>query len=196
MFLGWINSYKSEVCMSKLGPLKNLVGTWEGTIGEDRAPSSSRGVENNKYREEIVFEETGLVDNHEQELYGLRYRTMAWEEGHDDPFHEENGYWLWDAKAKQVMKCFTLPRGIAVNAGGAAEPTDLKFSMSAKLGDNVFGICSNPFLDKEFQTVSFEVEVDIQDENNFSYYETTLLKIKGQEKLFEHIDKNIMKKVK
>ena len=93
---------------SKLGPLAPLVGVWEGTKGDDVAPSDDRGTENNKYRERLVFEDIGLVENHEQRLFGLRYKTMAWRIGADDPFHEELWYWLWDGNAKQVMRCFTM----------------------------------------------------------------------------------------
>jgi hypothetical protein len=80
------------VSTEELGPLGRLVGTWEGDKGDDVAPSDDRGTENNKFRERMVFEETGLVQNHEQNLYGLRYRTTAWRLGEDDPFHEELGY--------------------------------------------------------------------------------------------------------
>jgi hypothetical protein len=47
-----------------LGPLVHLLGTWEGAEGEDHAPSPSRGLQINKYRERSVYEPTGLVDNH------------------------------------------------------------------------------------------------------------------------------------
>jgi hypothetical protein len=32
------------------------------------------------------------VNNHEQQLYGLRYATMAWRLGEDAAFHEDAGY--------------------------------------------------------------------------------------------------------
>ncbi|MDR4484343.1 MAG: heme-binding beta-barrel domain-containing protein [Nitrospirales bacterium] len=51
-------------------------------------------------------------------LYGLRYSTVAWPLIQEQPFHEEVGYWLWDAATQQVMRCFMVPRGVLVNAGG------------------------------------------------------------------------------
>ena len=100
-----------------------LAGIWEGDKGDDTAPSDNRGTETNKFRERISFEPMGPVNNHEQALYGLRYSTIAWpSELECDPFHEESGYWLWDAKAKQVLRCFIVPRGVAVIAGGTVEP--------------------------------------------------------------------------
>ena len=66
----------------ELGPLSGLAGTWEGDKGHDEAPDDERTqVEINKYRERITFAETGLVENHEQKLYGLRYATTAWRLG-------------------------------------------------------------------------------------------------------------------
>ena len=176
------------------GPLAFLIGSWSGDKGKDRAPSPERGVENNIFREEMHFEPIGLSDNHEQLLYGLRYRTMAWEEGDEDPFHEEVGYWLWDKASKQVMKCFLIPRGISVIAGGTVEEDAQSFRLSAYVGSETYGICSNKFLDEEFKTQSFEVKIEQLDENSFSYDEVTILKIKGQEELFEHTDKNIMRR--
>ena len=95
----------SEEDLKNLGPLGPLLGTWEGDKGDDIAPDDDRTkVENNKYRERMVFEPTGLVENHDQSLYGLRYSTTAWRLGEDDPFHEELGYWMWDAEAGTVIR--------------------------------------------------------------------------------------------
>jgi hypothetical protein len=46
----------------------------------------------------------------------------VWRLGETDPFHEELGYWLWDADAGQVLRCFMVPRGVTVIAGGKDEP--------------------------------------------------------------------------
>lgn len=96
--------------LENLGPLKPLVGIWEGETGDDKAPGDDRGTEINKYRERMVLEPFKPVENHEQLLCGLRYFTQAWRIGEPDPFHDEVGYWIWDAKAKQVMKCVVIPR--------------------------------------------------------------------------------------
>jgi len=117
------------------------------------APSDDRGTELNKFCERITFEPIGQVRNHEQVLYGLRYATVARPIGETNPFHEEVGYWLWDPAERQILRCFLVPRGVALIAGGTAEPTDTIFSLVAEAGSTTYGICSNRFLEKEFKTV-------------------------------------------
>ena len=186
----------TEEIIKNLGPLTPLVGIWEGAEGEDIAPSGGRGTEINKFRERITFEPLGPVKNHEQVLYGLRYSTTAWPLGKEDPFHEELGYWLWDSQEKQVLRCFIVPRGITIIAGGTVDPEAKSFELSADVGSETYGICSNIFLDQEFKTVRYELKVAINDDQSFSYEEDTQLKIKGQADLFHHTDKNTLKKVK
>ena len=183
--------------LSTLGPLAGLLGVWEGDKGDDRAPDDDRvSVETNKFRERMEFEPTGRVDNHEQTLYGLRYKTTAWRLGADEPFHEELGYWLWDAARETVMRCFMVPRGVSVIAGGKVDAGAKSFELTAKLGSETFGICSNPFLDKEFRTESYWLKVCVLDGDTLSYEEDTRLRIKGQKDIFHHTDKNTLKRVK
>ncbi len=178
-----------------LGPLGPLAGIWEGAKGDDRAPSDDRGIETNAYRERITLEPIGQVDNHEQKLFGLRYATTAWRLGADEPFHEELGYWLWEPAAKQVLRCFMVPRGMTVIAGGTVEPDATTFELAADVGSVTYGICSNLFLDREFKTVRYELKVTVHDENSFSYAENTRLQIKGQDELFDHTDQNTLTRV-
>lgn len=180
------------------GPLRFYIGKWQsvGFDGENRAPDPDRKVENTKFRQEMIFEPIGDVENHEQLLYVLRYHTKAWEQGDDaEPFHEEVGYFIWDKANRQVMKSFIVPRGVSVNAGGDAEPDSIEFTVSAVLGSNTYGICSNKFLDEEFQTVKYDVKFEFIDEDTFSYDENTQLKIKAQDKIFDHTEKNVLKRV-
>lgn len=181
--------------VKNLGPLAPLAGIWEGDKGVDDAPSGSRAHEETPYRERIVLEPMGLVENHEQKLYALRYSTTAFRIGEDDAFHEELGYWLWDAAEGQVMRCFMPPRGMAILAGGDAGPTDRRFSMAADVGSEVYGISSSPFLDREFKTVRYELTISIEDENTFRYEEDTQMKVKGQSEIFHHRDSNTLKRV-
>lgn len=177
-----------------LGPLGVLAGTWEGHKGDDKAPDDNRGVETNLFREIMVCEPTGLVQNHEQFLYGLRYKTTAWRLGEDNAFHETCGYWLWDAATEQVMRCFTVPRGVAVIAGGKVAKNAKNFTLMAKLGSPTYGICSGPFLDAEFKTTQYDLTMTIHDQNSFSYIEHTHLLMKGRKDTFNHVDKNTMKR--
>jgi len=184
----------TDAIIKNLGPLAPLAGIWEGDKGDDTAPAGDRQTETNKFRERITFEPMGPVNNHEQVLYGLRYTTTAWPSGASDPFHEELGYWLWDAQTKQVLRCFIVPRGVTVLAGGTVEPDARSFELAADAGSETYGICSNPFLDKEFKTVRYQLKVTIHDDQSFSYEEDTQLQIKGRKDLFHHIDKNTLKR--
>ena len=181
--------------IAKLGPLAPLAGVWEGGQGTDTAPDDDRGTEINRYRERLVLEPIGAVENHEQKLQGLRYATTAWRLGEDDPFHEELGYWLWDARARQVLRCFMVPRGVTVIAGGTVEPDATSFTLAAEVGSETYGICSNRFLDEEFKTVRYELVVTIHDRDSFSYREDTQLQIKGQAELFHHTDEHTLRRV-
>lgn len=182
--------------VAKLGPLAALAGRWEGDAGVDEAPSASRGPMTTRFRERAVFEPMGPVDNHEQVLFGLRYSTTAWRVGEADPFHEELGYWLWDATAGQVMRCFLVPRGVTILAGGRASATDRRFRMQASVGSATFGICSNPFLDVEFKTVRYELEVEFEAGDRFRYAEDTQLQMKGGSEIFHHRDSNTLTRVR
>lgn len=179
-----------------LGPLAPLAGIWEGDQGHDTAPSDDRGIEQNLFREVTTFELLSPVKNHEQELFGLRYFTQAWQKGVDSAFHEEVGYWLWDPAQQQVMRCTLVPRGVSMIAGGKVAPHATSFEIAAECGSQVYGICSNPFLDVEFKTVRFKMKVTFPDANTFSYEQTTFLKMKNRSELFQHVDRNQLRRVK
>jgi hypothetical protein len=182
--------------IAHLGPLAALAGVWEGQKGEDVSPSDDRGTERNQFRERMTFDPMGPVRNHEQTLYGLRYATTVWRIGEADPFHEELGYWLWDAQAKQVLRCFLVPRGVSVIAGGTVEPSAKSFSLAADVSSPTYGICSNQFLDKAFKTVRYELTVTVLDGDRFRYEEDTQLRISGQAELFHHSDQNTLSRVR
>ncbi len=179
----------------ELGPLAALVGTWEGAKGADVAPSDDRRPQSTPFRERMTFVPTGQVDNHEQTLFGLRYATTAWRIGADEPFHEELGYWLWDAGNRQVMRCFLVPRGVTVLAGGTAAADARSFELAAELGSETYGICSNRFLDEEFRTVRYDLKVAVQGDGSFSYEEDTQIQIKGQDSIFHHTDANTLGRI-
>lgn len=176
-----------------LGPLAALVGIWEGKEGVDIAPAKE-GSKETHFRERMTFEPIGPVVNGPQTLYGLRYSTMAWPLIQEQPFHEEVGYWLWDSERKQVMRCFIVPRGVVVNAGGISEPDTKEFCMIAEAGSGVYGILSNPFLEEAMKIVRYELTVTIHEPSKFSYKEDTQLQISGRPDVFHHTDENILKR--
>ncbi|MBY0369878.1 heme-binding beta-barrel domain-containing protein [bacterium] len=180
---------------NELGPLAGLVGTWRGDKGQDKAPSDKRGTQDNVYREEIVFEQLGPIQNHEQNLHVLRYSTKAWRLGEPGTFHEELGYWSWEPTTQEVLRCFLIPRGISLIAGGKAERDATGFKLMAQRGSCTFGICVNPFLDREFQIVSYEMTLKILSPDSFAYAQDTVLQLPGRKDLFHHTDTNTLFRV-
>jgi hypothetical protein len=179
-----------------LGPLAALVGTWEGTDGLDLAFNNESGkVKETPFRERVVMNPFGPVDNGSQCLFGLDYRMAAWRDGEEDPFHTEVGYWLWDAADGQVMRCFMVPRGSTLIAGGPAKADSEKLVLQAEIGSETYGILSNVYLTGAARTVLYQCTIDIADEQ-WSYEQTTtveLAKMPGTP--FSHTDRNTLKRV-
>jgi len=184
----------SDEIIQNLGPLAALAGTWEGDKGIDFSRIKSKET-TTKYRERILFEPLGPVNNGPQKLYGLRYSMTAWRIGEDDGFHEEVGYWLWDAANKQVLRCFMVPRGVLVNAGGDAKADSKSFHLEAEVGSETYGILSNKFLDETYKTKKYTLDLSINDDGSFSYKEVTHLWIPINEAIFLHSDENTLVKV-
>jgi len=178
-----------EAIIQHLGPLAALAGIWEGDQGVDISRVQSKETET-KFRERTVFEPLGPVKNGPQELYGLRYSMTAWRLGEADAFHEERGYWLWDGGNKQVLRCFMVPRGVLINAGGDAEADSTRFNLSAEVGSETYGILSNKYLDASHKTMKYELDVIIHNDGSFSYQEDTQLWIPVNEAIFHHTDQN------
>ena len=87
----------------------------------------------------------------------------AWRGEEENPFHTEVGYWLWDAAEGHVMRCFMVPRGTLVLAGGPATADATTFSMAAEVGSETYGILSNRFLAEAARTTRYEVTITIGD---------------------------------
>lgn len=179
-----------------LGPLAPLVGTWEGADGLDIAFNNESGkVRETPFRERVVFNPFGPVDNGPQCLYGLDYRMAAWRAGEDDPFHTEVGYWLWDANDGQVMRCFTVPRGSTLIAGGPAKADSTRVTLQAEVGSEAYGILSNLYLAAAARTVRYQCTVEIGD-GTWSYDQTTTVELAKQPGVpFAHTDKNTLLRV-
>lgn len=184
---------------AELGPLGPLQGVWEGERGDDVAPSdkaeNDRQPVTSRYRERMVFEPTGCVDNHQQRLFGLRYSTKAWRIGCADAFHEELGYWMYEPATGLIVRTFMPPRGLTVLAGGHASNDARKFTLEARSGDEVFGIRSSPFLNQEFKTLRYTVEVELLDDDTLRYESHTFMQMKGREAPFNHVDANTLRRV-
>ena len=118
------------------GPLGPLAGAWEGEGGLDTAFSHAKDqVLATPYLEKCTLKPFGPVDNGNQHLYGLDYRSAMWRGDEENPFHTEVGYWLWDAATGEVVRAFVVPRGITVLAGGIAARGRHTFILKAARGE-------------------------------------------------------------
>ena len=178
------------------GPLGPLSGEWEGEGGLDTAYSHSRQeILGTPYLEKLTFKPFGPVDNGDQHLYGLDYKSAMWRGDEENPFHTEVGYWLYDGATGEVMRGFVIPRGITVLAGGTAAPDATEFTLHAKLGDPQYSIAENQYLTKNASSLSYEVTVTINPDGTIGYDETTMLKMREFDEPFTHTDHNTLRKV-
>jgi len=174
------------------GPLAGLIGTWKGDKGLDVAPEPD-GSEESPYYETIVFEAVGDAKNAEsQVLLVVRYLQIVRRKSDDAVFHDQTGYWMWDAATGVVAQSLTIPRAVCVLAGGKhSGPVDpgksVTLKVHAKLGDPDWGVVQSPFMRDNASTLEFTHELTV-DGDRLSYFETTLLDIYG--KTFEHTDTN------
>ena len=179
---------------AEFGPLAGLIGEWEGE-GVDVAYSHSRGkVWETPYREKCSFKPFGPVDNGKQQLFGLDYRAAMWRDDEENPFHTEIGYWLWDAAAGCVMRCFMVPRGSVVFGGAEAQATDTKFVLTAEFGKLDFGVLSNPYLNGAAKVTGYECTVSA-DGATYTYSQTTWLEQSEAGGRFAHTDNATLRKV-
>jgi len=179
---------------SEWGPLAALVGSWEGDGGIDTAYSHHHGkIVCTPYRERATFEPFGPVHNGRQQLFGLDYRAAMWR-GHETvPFHAEVGYWLWDGATGEVLKCFVVPRGISLVAGGTAGPGATAFELRA--GEGTYRIAENRYLASEASTLSYLLEVEVRGPDEWAYSSTTMLRMRGLDEPYPHTDRNVLRRV-
>src|SRR6476619_6670581 len=130
------------------GPLEALIGDWASDKGGlDSAFSRSRGaVLGTPYLEKLSMKPFGPVDNGNQHLYGLDYKSAMWRGSEENPFHTEVGYWLWDGATGEVMRGFVVPRGLTVLAGGTAGADAKSFALSAAPDHPQYSIGENKYL--------------------------------------------------
>ncbi len=153
------------------------------------------GTEHNPYFETLEFEAIGDVENAESQVLAvLRYQQIVRRKSNDKVFHDQTGYWTWDAEAGVIVQSLTIPRAVCLLAGGvhsgAEDPAGtVRLAVQAELGDPDWGILQSPFMREKARTLKFNHEVEV-DGDQLSYSETTLLDIYGR--TFEHTDKNVL----
>ncbi|MEH6567926.1 MAG: heme-binding beta-barrel domain-containing protein [Halioglobus sp.] len=177
------------------GPLAALIGTWKGDKGVDRAPEPD-GEECNPYYEIITFVAAGDVTNaEEQTLAVVNYTQVVSRKSNDKVFHHQVGYWLWDSSDDTIVETFTIPRAVAVVAGGKLAAPDnfedeLVFSVAAELGSSEFGIVQAPFMSNKAKTTAFTHSMTVIG-NELRYNETTVLDIYDK-RSYDHTDLNTL----
>ena len=171
------------------GPLAGLIGTWKGDKGLDLSSEPGGPVES-PYYETLECLAGGDVENYEeQKLAIVSYHQVVTRKSNDQVFHDQVGYWLWDAASESVIQTLTIPRGVCVTAGGRATGSGtVVLEVKAALGHPDWGIAQSPFMRDRASTVAFEHKVTL-DGDRLVYAETTTLEIYA-EKRFAHTDAN------
>lgn len=183
----------------KLGPLTPLVGEWEGDAGVDLSyHNKDDETSETGYFEKAWFRPIPIVENGQQTMEGLSYGMTAWRHGEEAmaPFHDEVGYLLWDKANGQVMRCFAVPRGLAILAGGSARARDRTLRFKAEPGSRSYGLSQNRYLLERATAVAFESTFDIHDDGTFSYRSDLVLKLAATGTEMHHTDRNTLHRVK
>ncbi|AJA08317.1 hypothetical protein SKP52_06975 [Sphingopyxis fribergensis] len=180
--------------LANLGPLRRLAGVWEGQRGVDINPKAD-GPETRQYYERIELQPIDPQANGPQLFYGLRYHLHVNTREEDIAFHDQVGYWLYEAATGLILQTLAIPRGQIAIAAGHAEPDAKKLVLRAERGQTEYGICSTTFLDLAFRTDSYQITVDFQDDGSWSYVSDTTLIVKGRDEPFLHRDRNKLVKV-
>ena len=180
--------------LANLGPLRRLAGIWEGQRGVDINPKAD-GPETRQYYERIELQPIDPQANGPQLFYGLRYHLHVNTREEDISFHDQVGYWLYEASTGLILQTLAIPRGQIAIAAGHAEPDARKLVLKAERGQTEYGICSTTFLDLAFRTDSYEISVDFHDDGTWSYVSDTTLIVKGRDEPFLHRDRNRLTKI-
>jgi len=183
----------------KLGPLTPLVGEWEGNVGIDLSYHNKEDETTpTGYFEKAWFKPIPIVENGQQTMEGLNYQMTAWRHGEEamDPFHDEVGYLRWDKVNGQVIRCFAVPRGLAILAGGDAGSRDKALHFKAIPGAEGYGLSQNLYLLQRARAISFESSFIFNEDGTFSYTSDLVLKLAATGGEMHHTDKNTLHLVK
>lgn len=103
---------------SILDPLEQLIGDWNGDSGRDVSPrESAEGLIDADYRERLLVEEVGDVTNAgSQTLVVVRYHQVVTRLSDGLVFHDEMGFYHFDADSGLLSCTFCIPRGVALHA--------------------------------------------------------------------------------
>ena len=122
---------------------------------------------------------------------GLRYHQSVSRKSNNLVFHDQTGYWIWDAATGTVVESLMIPRAVGVLAGGRwkAGTGPVVLEVAAALDDPDWGIVQSPFMRENARTVAFRHRV-VVDGHTLTYDETTVVDIYGTR--FQHTDTNTL----
>lgn len=180
--------------LANLGPLAALAGIWEGEKGSDDHPVVT-GTETDRYLERYELQPIDPQTNGPQLFYGLRYHVHIVKPGEVETFHDQVGYWLWEPATRTVYQTLAIPRAQVAMACGKTRPGARKFTVRSERGSTVNGICSNPFLEHAYRTLSWSITISVKGPRSFSYEQETLLRVRGRREPFRHTDRNTLHRI-
>ena len=183
--------------LANLGPLTGMAGIWEGMAGTDTHPvSEAEGLtETETYLERYELQPIDPQTNGPQYFYGLRYHVHIHKPNEVETFHDQVGYWLWNPVEGTVTLSIAIPRAQVALASGHVAADATTFTLRAERGQTAYGICSNPFLEHAFRTLSFTVTVTVNPDSTWAYDEDTVLQVLGRDEPFHHTDRHTLHKV-
>ena len=179
--------------LRNLGPLRGMAGIWAGKRGLDVNPNE--GTTRQAYVERYELQPIDPQTNGPQWFYGLRYHVHIAKPGEVETFHDQVGYWLWEPATGAVLQTLAIPRGQVALVAGTAAPDATEFELRGTRGSTEYGICSQPFLERNFTTVEIRVTVTINADGTWGYDEDTVLQIPDRDEPFHHTDRHILHKV-
>lgn len=181
---------------SELGPLEQFLGEWEGNVGTDLSYHNKEDeTAETTYFEKAWFKPIPIVENGQQVMHGLNYSMMAWRHGEEelDPFHDEVGYLLWEPATSQVLRCFSVPRGLSILAGGTASPGDRALTFIAEPGESTYGMVQNKYLAERARSEGqFVSTFTFNDDGTFSYTSDLVLNLRAIDQVMHHTDTNTL----
>lgn len=180
------------------GPLKFLTGLWKGEKGIDVAPSID-GKDIEPFYETIQFEQLAPILSNAKKQYiaPIFYHQRVIKKSTNIEFHNQCGYWMWVAEEKLIMHTLTIPRGMAVVAGGYYDgETDkdgnIIVALESGLNHPDWPIAQSPFLRDNASTTKFTYKGTFS-ADTIKYSEMTFLDIYGG-KEFRHADNSTLTK--
>lgn len=178
--------------LANLGPLHPLAGVWQADKGIDVNPKAD-GPQTKPFIENIRMDPIDPQTNGPQLFYGLRYHIHINTPGEAITFHDQVGYWLWEPATGLILQTLAIPRGQSLLAAGHAQAGERSFAVQARRGDPEYGITSTGFLDRNFRTESYRIEITCHDDDSWSYLTATEMVVEG--KPFDHHDSNRLRRV-